>query len=103
MSRILDETQRQASLKNLPGWEYRAEREAITKRYSFPDFVVAFGFMTQVAIEAEKMDHHPEWTNVFRHVDILLTTHEAGGLTNKDIALARAVERIATRMDSNEP
>ena len=65
---------------------------------SFPDFVVAFGFMTQVAIEAEKMDHHPEWTNIFRHVDILLTTHDAGGLTNRDIALARAVERIAMRM-----
>lgn len=89
--------QRDTALASLHGWTYDAGRAAISKRFSFDDFVVAFGFMTQVAIEAEKMDHHPEWTNVYRHVDIQLTTHDAGGLTMRDIALARAIERIAAR------
>ena len=87
--------EREKALASLSGWLYSPERDAISKRFSFENFVIAFGFMTEVAIEAEKMDHHPEWTNVFRHVDIVLTTHDAGGLTSRDIALARAIERIA--------
>ena len=86
-------TERDAALAELPGWRYLADRDAIARRLSFADFVTAFGFMTQVAIEAEKMNHHPEWTNIYRHVDIVLTTHDAGGLTRLDLALARAIER----------
>ena len=97
MAITLSETERDAALAVLSGWEFVEAREAIAKRFAFTDFVTAFGFMTQVAMEAEKMDHHPEWTNVYRHVDILLTTHDAGGLTKRDIALARAIERIAAR------
>jgi len=97
MAEPLAPHQREASLAGLDDWIYDGVRAAISKRFSFDDFVMAFGFMTQVAIEAEKMDHHPEWTNVYRHVDIVLTTHDAGGLTMRDIALARAIERIAAR------
>jgi 4a-hydroxytetrahydrobiopterin dehydratase len=102
MPATLDETERAKALAGLEGWTYSEAREAISKRFSFANFVSAFGFMTEVAIEAEKMDHHPEWTNVYRHVDILLTTHDAGGLTQRDIALARAIERIAGARSSSE-
>lgn len=97
MSRTLNADQRAAGLATLPGWSFDESREAIAKRFSFADFVEAFGFLTQVALEAEKLNHHPEWTNVYRHVDIRLTTHDAGGLTELDLALARAIERIAGR------
>lgn len=94
---ILSSAIRDAEMASLPGWAYDESRSALVKRFSFDDFVVAFGFMTQVAIEAEKMNHHPEWTNVYRHVDIRLTTHDAGGVTMRDITLARAIERLAAR------
>ncbi len=69
-------------------------RDGITKRFSFDDFVAAFGFMASVALLAEKADHHPEWSNVYNRVDILLTTHDADGLSMRDITLARAIDAL---------
>jgi 4a-hydroxytetrahydrobiopterin dehydratase len=94
MAEPLDSAAREVALASLPGWRWLDDRDAIARRFSFGDFVMAFGFMTRVAIEAEKLNHHPEWSNVYRHVDITLTTHDAGGLTALDIALARAIERL---------
>jgi len=92
---LLDETEREAALAGLPGWSWDPTRSAISKSLRFADFQAAFGFMAQVALAAERADHHPEWSNVWNRVDILLTTHSAGGLTRKDIALAREIDRIA--------
>lgn len=77
----------------LPAWQFDAERGGtITREFVFGDFAQAFSFMTRVALVAEKHDHHPEWSNVYNRVRIVLTTHDAGGLTDKDIALARAAD-----------
>jgi 4a-hydroxytetrahydrobiopterin dehydratase len=77
----------------LPDWQFDAARGGtITREFLFDDFVQAFSFMTRVALVAEKQDHHPEWSNVYNRVRIVLTTHDAGGLTEKDIALARAAD-----------
>jgi 4a-hydroxytetrahydrobiopterin dehydratase len=97
MTKVMSPGAREAALAGLSGWTYDEARDAIAKRFSFADFVAAFGFMTQVALEAEKINHHPEWTNVYRHVDIRLTTHDAGGVSELDFALARAIERIVQR------
>ena len=97
MTAKLDQAQRAAALQELAGWRVEASRDAIVKRFVFDNFVEAFGFMTQVALVAERMDHHPEWSNVYKTVDVLLTTHDAGGLTMKDIELARAMETFARR------
>jgi len=70
------------------------ERDAVRRSFSFKDFVEAFGFMSKVALLAERADHHPEWTNVYNRVEILLTTHDAGGLSRRDIALAEAIDRL---------
>ena len=91
----LGEEEREEALASLPGWTHDAERDAIAKSFRFRDFGEAFAFMTRVALEAEKADHHPEWSNVWNRVDIALTTHSAGGLTEKDVALARKIEAIA--------
>jgi 4a-hydroxytetrahydrobiopterin dehydratase len=91
----LDESQRAALLPALAGWVHEPGRDALTRRFLFADFVAAFGFMTRVALLAEKADHHPEWSNVWNRVDILLTTHDAGGLSMRDIELARAIDAIA--------
>ncbi|MFN3170510.1 MAG: 4a-hydroxytetrahydrobiopterin dehydratase [Hyphomicrobiales bacterium] len=91
MSRLSD-ADRSAALATLEGWSLVEGREAIEKRYVFGNFVQAFGFMTKCALEAEKADHHPEWSNVYKTVDVTLTTHDAGGLTQKDIALAKAFD-----------
>ncbi len=80
-------------VKNLDGWT--AGDDFITKIYKFSDFAEAFGFMTQIAIIADRMDHHPEWFNVYNRVDITLTTHDAGGVTDKDVTLASAMEKAA--------
>ncbi len=88
----LSEGHRRESLATLPDWTYDGERDAITRRFTFRDFNQAFGFMTRVALLAEKADHHPEWSNVWNRVDILLTTHDAGGLSMRDIALAQAID-----------
>jgi 4a-hydroxytetrahydrobiopterin dehydratase len=80
---LLSEAEREAAMTALPGWTWDADRSAIAKSFRFPDFQAAFGFMTQVALAAERADHHPEWSNVWNRVDILLTTHSAGGLTER--------------------
>ena len=84
-----------AHLAALPGWERRGDR--IASVFEFEDFVQAFGFMTQVALEAERRNHHPEWSNVYRTVRVQLTTHDAGGLTSLDVDLAAAMNRAAGR------
>ena len=90
----LDEDERAAALDALDEWDYDEARDAITRQFLFADFVEAFGFMTRVAILAEKADHHPEWSNVYNRVDILLTTHDAGGLSVRDVALAKAIDAL---------
>ena len=77
----------------LPGWT--GGDDFITKVFKFEDFAAAFGFMTRIAIIADKMDHHPEWFNVYNRVDVTLTTHDAGGVTQKDVILAEAMEKAA--------
>ena len=95
MIQPLNDAAREAALAELDGWELAPDRDAITRIFKFKNFVEAWGFMTQVAMEAEKADHHPEWFNVYNTVDILLSTHDAGGLTERDIALAKVIDRIA--------
>jgi 4a-hydroxytetrahydrobiopterin dehydratase len=84
-----------ASLKRLPDWQLAKDREAIVRKYQFVDFDAAFSFMTRSALLAAKMDHHPEWFNVYNKVDVALTTHDAGGVTQKDIDLASAMDGYA--------
>jgi 4a-hydroxytetrahydrobiopterin dehydratase len=84
-----------AALAKLAGWQRVSGRDAIAKTFVFADFNAAFGFMTRAALVAEKMDHHPEWSNVYKTVVVTLTTHDAGGVTGRDIALAEAMERFA--------
>lgn len=79
----------------LKGWAAVAGRDAIARQYRFKDFNAAFGFMTRVALKADKMDHHPEWSNVYNKVDVVLTTHDAGGVTDKDVELALFMEEAA--------
>jgi 4a-hydroxytetrahydrobiopterin dehydratase len=86
---------RKAALKDLSGWTEVAGREAIARTFTFKDFNEAFGFMARVALVAEKRDHHPEWRNVYRTVDVVLATHDAGGVTALDIELATAMNAIA--------
>ncbi|GEC16854.1 4a-hydroxytetrahydrobiopterin dehydratase [Nitrobacter winogradskyi] len=94
VERLSDEA-RSRALKELPGWSPVAGREAITRTFTFRDFNEAFGFMTRVALVAEKSDHHPEWRNVYRTVEVVLATHDAGGVTERDIRLAEAMNTIA--------
>jgi 4a-hydroxytetrahydrobiopterin dehydratase len=84
----LDSTRRDALPTLLPEWRHDAQRDAISREFVFADFTQAFAFMTQVALAAEKRNHHPEWSNVYNTVSVTLTTHDAGGLTEKDIDLA---------------
>ncbi len=90
----LSEAERAEALDGLPDWDWDEARDAITRSLVFADFVEAFGFMSRVALLAEKADHHPEWSNVWNRVDILLTTHDAGGLSNRDIELAAAIDAL---------
>ncbi|MDP3782046.1 MAG: 4a-hydroxytetrahydrobiopterin dehydratase [Sphingopyxis sp.] len=94
MVQKLDDDARTALLTRFRDWTHEPTRDAITRRFTFDDFAQAFGFMTSVAIIAEKMDHHPEWSNVYNRVDILLTTHDADGLSERDAKLAEAIERL---------
>lgn len=91
----LDRQEREAALKDLKGWALRADGKAISRELTFANFNEAFGFMTRVALLADKQDHHPEWSNVYNRVAITLTTHDAGGLSQRDIALARAIDAMA--------
>lgn len=97
MTQKLSPAERNAALSRLSGWANAKSKDAIEKRFVFADFVEAFAFMTRVALVAERMDHHPEWANVYKTVDILLTTHDAGGVTLKDITLALEIEKAAVR------
>jgi 4a-hydroxytetrahydrobiopterin dehydratase len=92
---VFTDTERDTALAALPGWRYDARRSGIARSFRFADFSAAFGFMTRVALAAEQADHHPDWSNVWNRVDILLSTHSAGGVTEKDMALARAIDRLA--------
>jgi 4a-hydroxytetrahydrobiopterin dehydratase len=89
----LDDAAVAAGLAMLPAWTRVAGRGAITRSFVFDDFSAAFAFMTRVALAAEKMDHHPEWSNVWNRVDITLSTHDAGGLSALDLELAAAIDR----------
>ncbi|MET3793777.1 4a-hydroxytetrahydrobiopterin dehydratase [Aquamicrobium terrae] len=84
----------EAALKERPDWKMTDDGKAIERRFVFRNFSEAFAFMTRVALKAEKMDHHPEWSNVYKTVDIRLTTHDAGGLTELDFVLARRIDAI---------
>lgn len=84
------------ALKLLSGWKAVEGRDAIAKRFEFADFSAAFGFMARVALKAEAMDHHPEWFNVYNTVDVTLSTHDAGGVTGLDVALAKFMDEIAS-------
>jgi 4a-hydroxytetrahydrobiopterin dehydratase len=86
---------RKSALKELSGWSEVAGREAIARTFTFKDFNEAFGFMARVALVAEKNDHHPEWRNVYKTVEVVLATHDAGGVTSRDIDLAKAMNTIA--------
>jgi 4a-hydroxytetrahydrobiopterin dehydratase len=86
---------RTAALAKLAGWNEVDGRDAIAKTFVFEDFNAAFGFMARVALVAEKLDHHPEWFNVYKTVEVTLSTHDAGGVTALDIKLAAAMDRIA--------
>ncbi len=83
-----------AALAELPGWSLSADGLAILREFKFADFSEAFGFMARVALAAEKADHHPEWSNVYNRVQITLTTHDAGGLSKRDVAMARAIDAM---------
>ena len=86
---------REQALAGLSGWNWDEEAQAIRRSFRFKDFAEAFAFMTRVALAAEKADHHPDWSNSWNKVEIALTTHSAGGLTRRDIELARAIEALA--------
>ena len=94
MSALLDEKTRQTALAALPKWRPDAEGGSISRQFRFKDFVEAFGFMARVAILAEKAGHHPDWSNSYGSVTITLSTHDAGGLTQKDIDLATSIDAL---------
>ena len=91
----LTDAERNDALAGLPEWTLRDDKLAIVREFRFADFGQAFGFMTRVALIAEKADHHPEWSNVYNKVEIVLSTHDAGGFSDKDVALARFIDGIA--------
>ena len=93
--KVLDEAERNAAFQELQGWSAVGGRDAMQRSVKFKDFNAAWGFMTRVALAAEKADHHPEWFNVWNRVDIVLATHVANGLTRRDIDLARKIDAYA--------
>jgi 4a-hydroxytetrahydrobiopterin dehydratase len=95
MAQKLDEAARKAIPARLPGWRMADGRDAIQRTFKFKDFSEAFGFMARAALVAEKLDHHPEWANVWNRVEVTLATHSAGGLTELDLRLAEAMDKIA--------
>ncbi|MBN8832298.1 MAG: 4a-hydroxytetrahydrobiopterin dehydratase [Sphingomonadales bacterium] len=90
----LTDAERGVALSGLPDWRLADDASGISRRFNFRDFVEAFSFMTQVALLAERADHHPEWSNVYARVDIRLTTHDAGGLSQRDIDLAHEIDAL---------
>lgn len=97
MAERLTESERAALAATLPQWRMVEGRDAIRRDFRFRDFVEAWGFMARVALLAEKQGHHPEWSNTWNRVSIVLTTHDAGGLSAADVALARAIDAAATQ------
>ena len=95
MAQKLSNGERKTALATIPQWAPVDGRDAIQRSFKFKDFSAAFGFMTRVALIAEKLDHHPEWFNVWNRVDVTLSTHDAGGLTALDIKLATAMDALA--------
>ena len=95
MAKKLYDTTRRERMVGLPQWQPVEGRDAIRRTFVFKDFNAAFGFMVRVALLAEQMNHHPEWTNVWNRVEVTLSTHDAGGLTELDLKLAEAMDRIA--------
>lgn len=95
MTQPLSPEERAAALAGLTGWRTVEGRDAIARSLRFADFSQAFAFMTRVALAAERLNHHPEWFNVWNRVDITLTTHDAGGVTNRDVELARIIDDAA--------
>lgn len=95
MAQTLDPRERQAARADLPHWQMVDGRDAISRSFKFADFSAAFGFMSRVALAAEKLDHHPEWQNVWNRVEITLSSHDAGGLTARDIKLAKIIDKLA--------
>jgi 4a-hydroxytetrahydrobiopterin dehydratase len=98
MAERLSAEARKSALKELSGWSEVPGREAITRTFTFRDFNEAFGFMSRAALVAEKRDHHPEWKNVYKTVEVVLATHDAGGVTALDVDLARAMNAIAKQL-----
>ena len=95
MAKKLDDTTRRERMLGLPQWQAVEGRDAIRRTFVFKDFNAAFGFIARVALLAEQMNHHPDWTNVWNRVEVTLSTHDAGGLTELDLKLAEAMDRIA--------
>jgi 4a-hydroxytetrahydrobiopterin dehydratase len=95
LASLLDPQRRAEALAGLAQWKVTDGRDAITRKFVFANFNEAFGFMSRVAMQAEKLDHHPEWSNVYRTVEVTLTTHDAGGLTELDVRLARFMDKAA--------
>jgi 4a-hydroxytetrahydrobiopterin dehydratase len=94
MAEKLSQKARDAALERLNGWVFDPAADAISHDFKFKDFSEAFGFMTRVALLAQAADHHPEWSNTYNKVTILLSTHDAGGLTEKDVALAEKIDQL---------
>jgi len=92
---MIDKIGAAKAVQQLDGWAVKPDRDAITKTFNFEDFNFAFAFMTQVAMRAEQMDHHPEWFNVYNRVEVLLSTHDADGVTDKDVELAQFMDKIS--------
>ena len=95
---VMSATERERALAALRGWSLDEDTRAIRRGFRFRDFAEAFAFMTRVAIEAEKADHHPDWSNSWNRVEIALTTHKAGGLTERDFALAARIDGLAAQL-----
>ena len=95
MAQKLTGQTRSDALRKLNGWSEVSGRDAITRKFVFADFNQAFGFMTRAALIAEKMDHHPEWFNVYKNVEVTLSTHDAGGVTELDVKLAGEMNKLA--------
>jgi 4a-hydroxytetrahydrobiopterin dehydratase len=94
---------RQTALRELHGWSEVEDRDAIRKSYHFSNFSEAWGFLSRIALTAEKMDHHPEIFNVYNRVEIILSTHDAGGLSERDIHLAHTIDELAPERDNRPP
>jgi 4a-hydroxytetrahydrobiopterin dehydratase len=94
MGEKLSGENRASALTELVGWREVAGRNAIERRFTFADFNAAFGFMTRIALYAERVDHHPEWSNIYNRVDITLTSHDVGGVSQRDIDMARFIDAL---------